>query len=68
MDSGALVASLLFGLVGMGLFLYGKKAGRVVPLAAGVALMAVPYFIPNLVVLVIVCCAITTVPWLLRHA
>ena len=68
MDSGGLVASFFFGLVGLGLFLYGKKEGRLVPLAAGVALMAVPYFIPNLIVLVIVCCAITTVPWLLRDA
>jgi len=39
-----------------------------VPLAAGVALMVVPYLIPNVIALVVVCAAITTVPWFLRHA
>ena len=68
MDFGNLFASMVFGVVGAALFLYGRKAGRLVPLAAGLALLAVPYFIPNLIALVVVCCAITTLPWLLRNA
>jgi hypothetical protein len=68
MDFGNVFASMVFGVVGIGLFLYGKKNGRLVPLAAGLALMTVPYFIPNVLALVAVCCAITTLPWLLRNA
>jgi len=68
MDSTSLMVSLVFGMIGMGMFMYGKKAGRLVPLAAGVALMVVPYLIPNVIALVVVCAAITTVPWFLRHA
>ena len=66
-DSGVLVVSFLFGLIGMGMFSYGWKAGRMVPLGAGVALMLVTYFIPNVIVLLIVCCALTAVPWLVRE-
>jgi hypothetical protein len=68
MDSTSLMVSLVFGMIGMGMFMYGKKAGRLVPLGAGVALMVVPYLIPNVIALVVVCAAITTVPWFLRHA
>jgi len=67
MDTNLLFASLLFGLIGTGMLMYGKKAGRPVPLFAGVALMAVPYFIPNLIVLLIVCTGVTAVPWFLRN-
>jgi hypothetical protein len=68
MDTNSLLVSLFFGLVGMGMFMHGKQAGRMVPLAAGLALMVLPYLIPNLIVLVIVCCALTAAPLLLRHA
>ena len=68
MDTNLLFASLLFGLIGTGMLMYGKKAGRPAPLFAGVALMAVPYFIPNLIVLLIVCTGVSAVPWFLRNA
>jgi hypothetical protein len=60
--------SLLFGSIGVGMFMYGKKAGRMVPLGAGIALMVVPYCIPNPLALLIVCLVITCVPWFLRGA
>jgi hypothetical protein len=68
MDSGTLMASLLFGLIGMAMFMYGKKAGRLVPLIVGVVLMVVPYFIANFIAMLIVCSAITSIPWFLREA
>ena len=67
MDSTSLFLSLLFGAVGMGMLMYGKKAGRPVPLFAGLALMLIPYFIPNLLILAIVCCGLTALPWVLRY-
>jgi hypothetical protein len=66
MNSNSLLASFAFGMVGMGFFMYGKKAGRMVPLGAGVALMVAPYFIPNLMAMIAVCCLLTVLPWVLR--
>jgi hypothetical protein len=67
MDSGVLMVSFLFGLIGTGMFTYGWKMGRMVPLGSGLALMVVTYFIPNVLVLTIVCCALAAVPWVLRE-
>ena len=68
MDSNLLMLSFFFGLVGTGMLMYGKRAGRPIPLLAGVALIAIPYFIPNLIAMLIVCTAVTITPWFLRHA
>jgi hypothetical protein len=67
MDATSLMISLFFGAIGTGMFMYGKKAERMIPLAAGVALIVVPYFIPNAIVMLIVCCLFTAAPWLLRN-
>jgi hypothetical protein len=67
MDGNVLMASILFGLIGMGMLMYGKRAGRLVPIAAGLGLMVVPYFIPNLAVLLVVCAALTGAPWVIRE-
>ena len=40
-----LVAIILFSLIGMGVFMYGKKLLQVRMLALGVALMVYPYFV-----------------------
>jgi hypothetical protein len=42
-----LLLSLLFGSIGFGFFLYGKKQGRPVPLFCGIILMVFPYFVSN---------------------
>jgi len=68
MDTTGLMLSLLFGSIGTGMLMYGKKAGRMVPLGAGLALMVVPYCIPNPIALLLVCCGIMATPWLLRDA
>ena len=68
MDSTSLFLSLLFGSIGMGMLMYGKKAGRPVPLIAGLGLLTIPYFVPNLLILWIICCVLTVLPWVLRHA
>ena len=67
MDTNLLMASLLFGSIGAGMLMYGKKAGRPMPLFAGLALVITPYFIPNLIALLIVCTLITALPLVLRN-
>lgn len=46
-DASSLLASLLVGSIGLGLFLYGKKQTRLPQLLVGLALMAFPYFVSS---------------------
>ncbi len=46
-----LFVPLLFGSVGLGAFVYGKKSARWQPMVIGVALMVYPYFIESAVLL-----------------
>ena len=62
-----LIFAVLFGSIGVGYFIYGKKQQRLVPLIAGVGLCAFPYFIHNLYAIVIVGTVLTAAPWLLRE-
>jgi len=57
---------VLFGSVGLGFFMYGRKQNAIVPLVCGVALMIFPYFIPNMIVLVVVGCALIVFPYFVR--
>jgi hypothetical protein len=65
LDSNYLLFSFLFGTVGMGLFMYGKKAGKIPHLAAGLALMTCPYFIPNVIAMASVCIVLALLPFFL---
>jgi hypothetical protein len=66
MDSTNLILGFLFGIVGTGYFCFGKSQGRIVPLGAGVGLMALPMFLSNPIVCTIVCCATALLPWFIR--
>jgi hypothetical protein len=63
MDFTLLVISMFFGLIGMGMFTYGKRTDHLVFLGAGLALMVVPYFIPSAVILLVVCALLTAAPY-----
>ena len=67
MDGYDLFVPLLFGMIGMGMFMYGRKAGRMVPLVAGGLLMVVPYFLPNRIAQSVVCSVIAATPWVIRE-
>ena len=66
LDPNYLMLSLLFGAVGMGLFMYGKKAQKIAHLVAGLALMTCPYFITNLIAMTAICIPLALVPFFLR--
>ncbi len=44
-NSSSLFASVIWGGIGLGFAIYGKRQGDMVPLFGGVALMAITYFI-----------------------
>jgi len=57
---------LLFGSIGLGFFLYGKKQRAVVPLLCGLALMLFPYFVSNVMLLVAIGALLIAIPYFLR--
>jgi hypothetical protein len=65
MSPTALMMSLLLGTIGMGLFIYGKKQQQIAHLVAGVGLMVIPYFIANIIALIVVGVVLTAAPFYL---
>jgi hypothetical protein len=57
---------LLFGSIGLGFFIYGKKQRAVVPLVCGLALMLFPYFVSNAMLLVGIGAVLMAIPYFLR--
>ena len=66
MNQANILWGLLFGSIGLGFFLYGRKQQSVVPLISGLLLMAYPYFIPNTPLLVVIGAVLVAVPYFVR--
>lgn len=66
MDTSILIWGMLFGTVGLGFFIYGKRQRAAIPLVTGMALMIFPYFISNVYLLVIVGVALVATPYFFR--
>ena len=54
---------MLFGSVGLGYFIYGKKQQRLVLLFCGLSLMIYPYFISNTIALVAIGGLLSAAPY-----
>jgi predicted membrane protein len=65
MNTSVLLWGLLFSSIGLGFFLYGRKQRSVVPLVCGLVLMIYPYFVPNVIALVVIGAVLTAVPYFL---
>ncbi len=61
-----LLWGLLFGSIGLGFFIYGRKQRRVVPLLCGLALMIYPYFVPNATALAFIGVLLCALPYFVR--
>jgi hypothetical protein len=67
MDSEAsIVWSMLFGAIGVGYFIYGRKQKRLVPFISGIALMVVPYFVDSAGAMVALCGAFMALPYFVQ--
>ncbi|MEE2778177.1 MAG: hypothetical protein VYE73_15600 [Acidobacteriota bacterium] len=66
MNGSWLFWGMLFGSIGLGLLVYGKKQQAAVPMVCGLALMIFPYFTSNTVVLVVVGIVLIVVPYYAR--
>ena len=66
MSTATILWGLLFGSIGFGFFLYGKRQRVVVPLVCGLALMVYPYVVSGTLLLVVIGIALMAVPYFLR--
>ena len=64
--TAVLLWGLLFGSIGFGFFIYGKKQKAIVPLITGIVLCVVPYFIANVYVRVGVGVVLMVIPFVVR--
>jgi len=65
MTMKSLLFAMLFGSIGFGYFVYGKKQQRFTALLAGLALIIIPYFVSNTYALVVVGLGLMAVPFFL---
>ena len=67
MNSATLMWGLVFGSIGFGFFLYGKKQQVIAPLLCGIGLMAAPYIVKNPYLLVLSGVVLMGVPYFFRR-
>lgn len=68
-NPAALVASILWSIVGMGFAVYGKKQQAALPLCGGMALMILPYFCSDsaLIMSLISIAIVAAIFWLRKY-
>jgi hypothetical protein len=66
MDTATILWSLLFGSIGMGYFIYGKRQAQAVVRYTGLALIAFPYVVSDTVAMVIIGIILLMLPRFIR--
>jgi len=66
MDTASLLWGLVFGSIGFGFLIYGRKQRAVVPLICGLGLIVFPYFVSNTVLLITIGIVLIAIPYFLR--
>lgn len=66
MSGAVLFWGLLFGSIGFGFFVYGRKQSSTVPLVTGLILMIFPYFVSNTFLLVAIGLVLVAAPYFVR--
>jgi len=64
-DSSFLFASLFWGSVGVGYWVYGKKQRELMPMLGGVAIIAVSYLVSSWLLMTLLCLALMVAVYLL---
>lgn len=66
MESSTIIWGILFGSIGTGFFIYGKKQEKIVPVLCGIALMIFPYFLEGALMTALVGITLIAVPYFVR--
>jgi hypothetical protein len=65
-DPWTLFLMVVFGAVGLGYFIYGKKRGKPIALVSGLTLMIYPYFVTGRLAMVLVGLVLALIPFIVR--
>ena len=57
---------IIFGSIGLGFFVYGKKQKAIIPVLSGIGLMVFPYFISNIYILIMSGIVLVALPFLIK--
>ncbi len=66
MNISTLMWGIIFGSIGLGFFVYGKKQKAIIPMLSGIGLMVSPYFISNIYILILSGIVLVAVPYFTR--
>ena len=66
MSTSWLFWGLLFGSIGFGFFIYGKRQKAIVPMVCGLILLVFPYFVSNTILIVAIGVALIAIPYFVR--
>ena len=66
LNQAQLLWGLLFSSIGLGFLVYGGRQKAPVPLACGVGLIMLPYFVTNILLLVAAGVGLVVVPYFVR--
>ncbi|QDE31321.1 hypothetical protein [Shewanella polaris] len=66
MDAAMIMWSVLFGAIGMGYFVFGKRQRAIVPSCIGMALIIFPYFVASVTSLLIIGVILIAIPYFIR--
>jgi hypothetical protein len=65
-NTSTLIWGVIFGSIGLGFFVYGKRQKAIIPLFSGIGLMVVPYFIPNMYILILSGIVLVALPYIIK--
>ena len=66
MDETSLLWMVLFGAIGLGYFVYGRKQKRAMPWVSGIGLMVFPYFVSGTFTMIAVGAILVALPYFVR--
>jgi len=65
-DTSILMSSMIFGSIGMGYFIYGKKDNKYIAMLSGIILMIYPYFVTNIYYSLLIGIIFMIIPFFIR--
>jgi predicted membrane protein len=65
-NTSTLIWGMVFGSIGLGFFIYGKRQKAIIPFITGIALFIFPYFISDVYLLVLTGTVLVALPYFVR--
>ena len=62
---GSIITMVIFSIIGMGYFAYGKKSQQIIMVICGIALMGYSYFVTGTIYIIMIGVALSALPFIL---